>query len=794
MKKRILSLLLLCAMLLTAIPMVILPAAAAETDTFTPVTRFVLVSDIHVARSAGTNAGLNVDHMMNRVYAYLDNKNDNVLPSAIVSLGDGLNDGYPEEADYLAERFNKAKAGFLEKYGVNLPIYAIMGNHEYNNGYYYDVSMGLSRPACYEYVPKTDDMTVDEYVLLNNAAFADAFIDKLYGTETGEDGKGNVGAIDNNTINFHEVIGGMHFIGISISNHLGNLSVETLNWLDAELKEAAADTPNAPIFLFSHHPLRDTVHSTDSTIADQWSHYMPDNENWGLSYHNQTHTMFTNIINKYPNVIFSTGHTHAPGNAPLAIWQGEDKAGNGSGFTAFCPGGLVSSRDFAIIEIDANNTVRFYPQHVDGAYTNPDGTPLYFEINYDKDGTHSYGYNDTARKSVTPEFAATDAAAFANMWASDGKVTGTLSFPQAIAGDVWAASYEVAFVPQDGTATVYTSVDASTFKRTLTIPTTLYATDFVLEENKVYDVKITPINYFKGRGETRVMLTDLKTPTAELKVIPSHYTSVYTHPISGTGVNDVTVSDTTVTMAPAWSIGAYSFDNGNVYPYSKADSSFGFSSLSNTLSWQYGGFYRSEQSRRIIVGHNKNSTHMATCVTYTAEKSGTLNLTIENVTFFTSGKFHPYAIVKNYSTVLSADNAAFVNWDVNAETNPTWIVPNAQTIQNYTIEGIEVNQGDTISFVFSRGSVDNGDGICDKCGTQLSDVDENCDHVDSDGDGKCDKCGASMGNVTPPKDNNAAMYVVVAICCVLIVASIAGVIVAAVMKSKKKNKNRYNII
>ena len=89
---------------------------------------------------------------------------------------------------------------------------------------------------------------------------------------------------------------------------------------------------------------------------------------------------------------------------------------------------------------------------------------------------------------------------------------------------------------------------------------------------------------------------------------------------------------------------------------------------------------------------------------------------------------------------------------------------------------------------------ENGDGICDKCGTQLSDVDENCDHVDSDGDGKCDKCDASMGNVTPPKDNNAAMYVVVAICCVLIVASIAGVIVAAVMKSKKKNKNRYNII
>ena len=72
MKKRILSLILVCATLLTAIPMVFLPVAAA--DTFTPVTRFVLVSDIHVAKHNTTSAGANVDLMMNRLYAYLDEK------------------------------------------------------------------------------------------------------------------------------------------------------------------------------------------------------------------------------------------------------------------------------------------------------------------------------------------------------------------------------------------------------------------------------------------------------------------------------------------------------------------------------------------------------------------------------------------------------------------------------------------------------------------------------------------------------------------------------------------------
>ena len=640
MKKRILSLILVCATLLTAIPMAVLPLAAEEADTFTPTTRFVLVSDIHVAKHNGESAGVNVDHMMDRVYAYLAEKNDNLLPSAMISMGDSLNDGYPEEADYLAARFNKAKAGYLEKYGKELPIYAIMGNHEYNNGYYYDVNINGSNKSYFEYVPKTEDMTTDEYVLQNNAAFRDAFIDHLWGTAASAEGAstGNVGAIDNNTLNWHYVMNGMHFIGISISNHLGNLSIETMQWLDDELAKATAETPNAPIFLFSHHPLRDTLHSTVYTPGGKpgWANYMPDNTSWGLSYHNETHTLFTNIIKKYPNVIFSTGHTHAPGNAPLGIWQGEDENGNGTGFTAYCPGGLVSSCDFAIIEIDAKNTVRFYPQHVNGAYTNPDGSTLYYEVSYNDDGTHSYGYNDTARKDVTPEFADEQTATFSDMWASDGKVTGMLSFGQAVSGPVYPYTYEIAFVPQGEGTTISATASSNAFARSLNIPTTIHSGDFELEEDQVYDVHVTPLNYWGGKGETKVMLTGLKTPTSDLKETDSHYTSIYTHPTSGVGMNDHTYSAEagTVNFAPAWSVGAYNFDNGNIYPYSKANASYGFSSLSSDLSWQYGGMYLASQSRQIIVGHNKNSTHMATYVTYTAEKSGTLNLTIENMRFY----------------------------------------------------------------------------------------------------------------------------------------------------------------
>lgn len=117
---------------------------------------------------------------------------------------------------------------------------------------------------------------------------------------------------------------------------------------------------------------------------------------------------------------------------------------------------------------------------------------------------------------------------------------------------------------------------------------------------------------------------------------------------------------------------------------------------------------------------------------------------------------------------------------------------------NYDFSAVD---GKTLTLEQGTGEItcdhidENGDGVCDICGTKLEDVDDTCDHVDSDNDGKCDKCGASMGGATAPKETpDIAKYIVIGVCAVLIVAAIAGVIVAAVIKSKKKNNNRYNII
>ena len=96
---------------------------------------------------------------MNRVYAYLTEKNDGVAVSAVISMGDSLNNGHEKEGVELAKRFNGIKASYLEKYGTELAIYALMGNHEYNNGYFYSTS---PNSEAFIRVPREEGMSDSE--------------------------------------------------------------------------------------------------------------------------------------------------------------------------------------------------------------------------------------------------------------------------------------------------------------------------------------------------------------------------------------------------------------------------------------------------------------------------------------------------------------------------------------------------------------------------------------------------------------------------------------------------------
>lgn len=130
-----------------------------------------------------------------------------------------------------------------------------------------------------------------------------------------------------NDADFHTVIKGFHFIGLSASKTNGDhYSDYQRTWLRAQLAEAAADDPQKPIFVTHHEHVLDTVYG--STEED----------GWGIDY-------FRDIFCEYPQIVHFSGHSHYPINDPRSIWQGA--------FTAVGTGALY----YAELTVDGENRV-----------------------------------------------------------------------------------------------------------------------------------------------------------------------------------------------------------------------------------------------------------------------------------------------------------------------------------------------------------------------------------------------------------------------------------------------------
>lgn len=106
-----------------------------------------------------------------------------------------------------------------------------------------------------------------------------------------------------NAPNSHTVINGYHFITIGSegSDTNGNYSKTAKDFAEAELAKAAADAQGAPIFVLTHQHISNTVYGSES-----WGN----NFLWG-------------IIDKYPNVIHFSGHSHFVLEDERSIWQGD---------------------------------------------------------------------------------------------------------------------------------------------------------------------------------------------------------------------------------------------------------------------------------------------------------------------------------------------------------------------------------------------------------------------------------------------------------------------------------------
>ena len=151
---------------------------------------------------------------------------------------------------------------------------------------------------------------------------------------------------------FHRVIGGYHFIGLSTCNiEKKHYSLLQKRWLKKQLKAAVKDSADKPVFVFHHEHVKNTVYGSS------------DFDGWGNRF-------FNGVFEKYPNVVDFSGHSHYPVNDPRSVWQKE--------FTAFGTGSLKyveltvdndrkvhpafydDCANFLMVELDKNSNIRVF--------------------------------------------------------------------------------------------------------------------------------------------------------------------------------------------------------------------------------------------------------------------------------------------------------------------------------------------------------------------------------------------------------------------------------------------------
>ena len=117
-----------------------------------------------------------------------------------------------------------------------------------------------------------------------------------------------------------QVVNGFHFISIS-EKYLGGepntfYSEELIVALEEKIRQAIAQNSNNPVFVISHFGPADTMTGS----------HLPSSACKRLR----------NMLNKYPQVVSFSGHTHCPLEDERSIWQGDFTAIQTSGLSYCC--------------------------------------------------------------------------------------------------------------------------------------------------------------------------------------------------------------------------------------------------------------------------------------------------------------------------------------------------------------------------------------------------------------------------------------------------------------------------
>ena len=404
---------------------------ASIAEAFEPVLRFAVATDVHISAADNTNAE-RLRQLFESAYRYADNHPTYTTLDAVVLTGDNCDTGSDAEYEILTSVIDENKRD-------ETTMIAIMGNHEFH--------------------------------------------------ETAHEGFVRHMKQD---LNPHVVVKGFHFIGISPDPTDTWQTPKQINWMSAQLRKAAADDPDKPIFTMQHGHIWNTVY-----VSRSWYTQM------SLPLHM--------VYARFPQVVNFSGHSHGPVNNPLNIWQNsytQVAAGTLNYFEMerdigdnTVPEGSRNAAQYLIVEVDAANRVRIMPYNIltDDFMKTPASTDgdkqLIWQIN-DVCDTCSFAYTSARKKTDgAPWFEDGDSVCVDSAAAESV----TLSFPQA-EDDVCVYGYRIRLKDP---AHPMKKIEKEIYSEYYFEPMAerLSVTVDGLTAGTTYDVTVTPLNVWLKAGD-----------------------------------------------------------------------------------------------------------------------------------------------------------------------------------------------------------------------------------------------------------------------------------------------------
>ncbi len=298
----------------------------------------------------------------------------------------------------------------------------------------------------------------------------------------------------------HEVVKGFHFIGISPDPKDTWQTPRQLIWMDKELRKAAADDPDKPIFTMQHGHIWNTVYVSRS---------------WYTQMSFPLHLVYA----KYPQVVNFSGHSHGPVSNPLTIWQNSYTQLACGTLNYFemerdigdqtIPEGARNAAQYLIVEVDQNNRIRVQPFNLltgdfmktPATTDDPDKQLIYFI--HDADDTANYAYTSARKKTAPVPYFEDGDAIQVNKTEAD-KVT--ITFPQA-EDDVCVYGYRITLKdPSHPLKKIEKEIYSQYYFEPM--PETLSATVEGLAAATTYEMTVTPLNtWLKGGKPLKTVIT-----------------------------------------------------------------------------------------------------------------------------------------------------------------------------------------------------------------------------------------------------------------------------------------------